>query len=384
MRQEKDGLPENVSGDKALRVLHVLFSMNRGGAEAMLMNYFRNIDREKVRFDFLLAYQETNDYEEEIYQLGGRIYRTAPLTATGFFQYIKSVNTFFKRHTYAIVHAHVSSYGSIALFLAKKHQTRVRICHSHNASSGSGIKGLLRSIPQFFFVQQGTDFFSCGKEAADWLYGTAFCKQKEIRILNNAIDVKNYTYHVGVRNEIRRLLSIKDEAVVVGHVGRFNRQKNHDFLLDIFQSVKKQCNEAILLLIGDGILRSRIEKKAEDMGLADSVIFTGVVSNVPDYLQAMDIFLFPSLFEGLSVALIEAQAAGLKIITSTTVDGETSLTDLITYIPLEKPASEWAREVLEIGNVYERRDTFNEIEKACYDIKSQSKWLETFYLSKNN
>lgn len=366
-----------------IRILHVLYSMNRGGTEAMLMNYYRNIDRDKLQFDFLLAFPGKSDYEEEIIRMGGRIYRIPGLNIWRFFPYVRSINDFFKSHNeYKIVHAHVSSYGSIVLYFARKYQIPVRICHSHNASSGNGLKGYLRSLPRLFFRKQGTDFFSCGQQAALWLYGESYCSKNEIKLLNNAIAVETYTYDKQTREKVRTRLSIPDNSFLIGHVGRFTIQKNHSYLLEIFRSLKESCPQAILLLIGDGPLRTDIERKINEMDLTGSVILTGVVENVPDYLQAMDVFVFPSFFEGLSVSLVEAQAAGLKIFTSSTVDKETSMTDLISYLSLEDGASKWAARILESGRTYERKDTSESIRKSGYDIKEKSGWLESFYLEK--
>lgn len=374
-----------IKNTEPVRILHVLHSMNRGGTESMLMNYYRHVDRSKIQFDFLLGYSGKSDYEDEIQQMGGRIYRISGLHVSTFIRYVRSVDDFFKRHhgSYGIVHAHVSSYGSIALYFAKKYQIPVRICHSHNASSGRGFKGYIRSLPRLFFRTQGTDYFSCGQKAAAWLYGTRFCSEHKIELLNNAIDAAHYTYQEETRSKIRTRLSIPENAFVVGHVGRFCVQKNHDFLLEIFSSIKTSCPEAFLLIIGDGPLRSSIESKIARLGLSDCVIMTGVVSNVPDYLQAMDVFAFPSFYEGLSVSLVEAQAAGLKIFTSTTVDPETSMTDLVSYLPLENGASAWSARILESARTYTRRNTTAEIRESGYDIKEKSGWLESFYQEKS-
>lgn len=206
------------------------------------------------------------------------------------------------------------------------------------------------------------------------------CKSLNYKIIKNGIDVEKYIFKESVRKRIRTALGFEDK-LVVGHIGSFSHPKNHKLLIEIFRQIQKHSHNSILLLIGDGELRPKIERIVIELGLTESVIFTGVRSDIPELLQAMDVLVFPSLFEGLPVTLVEAQAAGLKIIAADTITKEVALTDLVRFISLKQPASYWADNVLYYINGYERRNTFYEICKADYDVEKNSKWLEEFYIN---
>ena len=367
----------------AIRVLHMLHSMNRGGAETMLMNYYRNLDRTKVQFDFLLTYEGTSDYEDEILSLGGRVFHLTPLTLKTMKTYCKDVEVFLKTHPeYQIVHSHTSSKSAIPLRIAKKCGVPVRISHSHNMilENRFSPKEVIRKVLKKPLRKVSTHNFACSKDAAIWLYGEDFWKNGKVRIMKNAIDLERFSFQKEKRQALRKEYDLED-AFVVGHVGRFDLPKNHDFLLKIFAEIKKQKNNAILMLVGDGARREEIKRQAEQLGLDDAVRFMGIREDVPDLLHTMDVFLFPSLSEGLGIVLIEAQTCGLPCFTSKdVVPKEAQISNLLTFISLEDSPKYWADCVLQTDFSKERVSHATEATKHGYDIKKSAKDMQNFYL----
>lgn len=363
-----------MSVEMPIRVLQVVTHMERGGLETMLMNYYRNIDRSMVQFDFLVHREHRSAYDDEIETLGGIIHRLptlVPWSGT----YKKALNTFFVNHPeYRIVHVHQDCLSSVILKVAKKNGVPVRIAHSHSSSQDKDMKYLIklfykRSIPKY-----ATDLFACGNRAGDWMFGGA-----PYRIMNNAIDASLYHYDPKTARRIRELFSIPADALVIGHVGRFSWPKNHSFLVEIFREIHRKVPKARLMLVGEGDLRPQIEEKVRTLGLEDNIIFTGIRSDVPDMLQAMDLFLFPSIYEGLPVTMVEAQAAGLPCYISENVPIECKMTGLVRRISLDRSAGEWAEEITSAVNTRDLNTT-KDIQSAGYDIKSNAVWLKDYYL----
>lgn len=252
------------------------------------------------------------------------------------------------------------------------------IIHSHNISSGKGIDNKFKDFLQIpLKKEKKADFrFACSKDAGKWLFDKC-----DFKVINNAIDTNMFIFNEDKRNNIRKLYSIEDK-LVIGNIARFSEQKNHIFLIDIFNEIYKKNKNAVLMLVGDGHLKNEIEDKVNLLGLRENVIFTGVKSNVNEHLMAMDVFLFPSLFEGLGIVLIEAQASGLKCFTSDiVVPNEAKVSDLLEYINLSKDAKYWAGKVLECDNGYERENMTQYIVDMGYDIKETVKYLQSFYLN---
>lgn len=380
--------------EKPIRVLQVLTIMNLGGAETMIMNYYRHVDRTKVQFDFLLHRQERGFFDDEIESLGGKIYRMTPISPKNYFSYKNNLNVFFDEHPeYSIVHSHLNALSSIILSVAKNKKIPYRIAHSHLAVESSvlkkifkkntdikaTIKDTIQSLVRGKVAKVATHYFACGEKAGDWLFGQK--NKAKVTIINNAINASLFTYDAAKANKIKEEFGLKNEKVI-GHVGRFNEQKNHFLLIKIFNEIYKKDNNYVLLLIGDGNLKDKIKEEAKRLNIDKNIHFLGLRDNIPELLQGFDLFLFPSLYEGLPVTLIEAQASGLKIITSSTVTQEVDITGLITYIDLEKPESVWAESVLSNIN-YNRKDTLNQIREGGYDIFENAKNLQIFYLNKN-
>lgn len=367
-----------------IRVLHILHSMNRGGAETMIMNYYRNINREQVQFDFLLTFQGKSDYEEEILSMGGRIYHITPLTLTSMRGYLRDIQRFLKEHReYKIVHSHNSSKSVFPLRIAKKTGIPVRISHSHNLFIGNAgsPKEMLRKFLRKPLRKVSNFNFACSKEAAIWLYGEDFWKQQRVQVLKNAIDVKKFSYQEEIRKEYRQKFGLEDKFVI-GHVGRFDPQKNHAFLLDIFMEILRKKENTRLVLVGEGKLCPEIKEKAGKLGIQDKIIYTGLREDVPALMQMMDAFVFPSLFEGLGIVLIEAQTAGLPCFASKSViPEEAAVTDLVEFISLEQSARSWADKILQVQNQQKRQTRISAVQDAGYDICVEAKKLEEFYLA---
>lgn len=355
-----------------IRILHIVTHMERGGLETMLMNYYRSIDRAKVQFDFLVHRDSEAAYDAEILALGGKIHRLPRLNPFGR-TYLNALDSFFAAHPeYRIVHCHLDCMAGIPLKYAKKHGVPVRIAHAHNSNQPRDAKYLMKLMYKRTIARHATQLFACSEEAGKWMFGGA-----AFRVLNNAIDAGKYAFDADVRHAVRRELGLPEDVLVVGHVGRFDPQKNHSFLLTIFEKIP---GDARLLLVGDGVLRPAAERQAEEPGLSGRVIFAGVRPDVDRLLQAMDVFLFPSLFEGLPVSIVEAQAAGLPCLISDKVPIECKKTDLVTQIPLDAGPSVWA-EAVRTGAKTPRTDMRSQIRAAGFDIQANAEWLADYYLS---
>lgn len=363
-----------------IRVLHVFGSLNRGGAETMVMNIYRNIDRSKIQFDFIIHTKDKCEYNDEIESLGGRIYDIYRYNGKNHLLYLKAWNEFFDEHSeYKIIHGHIRSTAAIYLKIAKKYGLTT-IAHSHSTSNGISISAFIKCILQYPIRYTADYLFACSESAGIWLFGKKACIKENFFVLNNAIDCDRYAFSTKHRKKIR---NDKDwnNKFIIGHVGRFCYPKNHEFLLEVFKQVhKKKCN-SVLVLVGSGNLEISIREKACNMGLDECVIFLGSRPDVADLLQGMDYFIFPSLYEGLGISVIEAQAAGLPCVVSNNLPKEVFITNLIKALSLGRRPEEWAEFILENNGKYIRQDMTDLIRKAGYDIKVNTNWIQDFYLS---
>lgn len=369
--------------EEPIRILNLFTIMNRGGAETMVMNYYRSIDRSKVQFDFMVHRQEQGAYDEEIEALGGRIFRMPPIRPWTAGTYRKTVRKFYQEHPeYKVIHAHMSELGYYDFLEAERAGVPVRICHAHNRPYGIDLKSPIRWYYKTRMMPHITHMFMCGQESGDWLFGKR--NGGKFVQMNNAIDAKAYAFDETRRKKMRASLGLKNE-LVIGHVGRFDSQKNHAFIIDIFKEVHKLEPNARLLLVGNdaGKLAEDIRRKVKNLGLDEAVHFLGVRSDVADLMQAMDVFIFPSLFEGLSVASMEAQASGLPTIISDGVPIECKKTELVEVVPLSANADIWANKLLEMRKNH-RKNTFEQIKAAGFDITENAKKLQQFYIKAAN
>lgn len=294
-----------------IRILQCVNDMHRAGLETMLMNYYRNIDREKIQFDFLTHRPERSDYDDEIESLGGKIYyapRLYPQNYPAYFSYMKD---FFKKHPeYQIMHSHIDSMSYLPLLAGKKAGVPVRIAHSHNTSIDKDFKYPLKQYFRFRITSAANHYLACGEEAGKYLFGN-----KEFKVIPNAVDASKFYFNESVRQNKRKELGYTKEFVV-GHVGRISYQKNHKFLIEVFNELQKLETNAVLMLVGVGEKEPEIREQVKRLKLEEKVRFLGNRSDVNELYQAMDVFVLPSLFEGIPVVGIEAQFADLPCIFS--------------------------------------------------------------------
>ncbi|MEW4225655.1 glycosyltransferase family 1 protein [Rossellomorea marisflavi] len=364
---------------RPIRILHVLGALNRGGAETMVMNLYRNIDREKVQFDFVIHTNEKCDFHDEIISLGGKIYSFPRYKGVNHFQYIKTWKKFFSYHSeYKIIHGHMRSTASIYLSIAKGHGC-FTIAHSHSIESrGNIIERLVKNTLQIPLRYIPDYFFACSDEAGSWLFGEKTILKENYAKLNNSINISDFTFSKDKREETRILLGIKNE-LLLGHVGSFTQPKNHKFLIEIFFEIQQKNKDAKLLLIGSGELQNTIIRQVEELGISEKVLFLGSVPNVNDYMQAMDIFVFPSIFEGLGMAALESQASGLRTIISDHLPEDIRLTKLISVLSLKEDAKSWSNTILKCNCT--RLNVSSDLIKHGYDISETSTWIQKYYLS---
>lgn len=359
-----------------IRILQVVTVMNRGGLETMLMNYYRTMDRDEIQFDFMVHRQERGHYDDEIEELGGRIFRMPSIRPGNYRLYFKKLDFFFEEYKeYRIVHSHINENSSFVLRAAKKANVPIRIAHSHLSDLQIDYKLPFRLYARAFLSSSTNQFFACSKRAGKWLFGNNL-SENEIIVLNNAVNVKEFLFNPQIRKDLREQLDV-DDNLVIGHVGRFNKQKNHEFVIDIFKKLHDTHPNAILLLIGDGHLKEQIIEKVHKLGLSANVKFLGVREDISQLMQVMDLFLFPSLFEGLPVVLIEAQAAGLNCLVSDSITREVEVTDRIQFVSLNKPAESWAEKILSAS--LEHTDTFEQMKKNGFDTSTSVQWLSSYY-----
>lgn len=372
-----------------IKVLYVLNdTFRRGGTEAVVLNYFRNIDHNRIQIDFMLHTSleeaEYNDICKEILASGSKIFCVTP-RKLGIKKNKQDIENVLKNNNYDIIHTHTDCIGAYILRIAKKENIAVRIAHSHSTNIPIQIKGI-KSLLHYVFLEycrydirrQANHYMACTKEAAVWLFGKANVNTNRVTILNNAIDIDLFKRNIEIRDKIRSELGLKDKFVV-GHVGRFVASKNHEFLINVFNEVYKNCQEARLLLVGTGELESKIREQVHSLQLDNVVIFYGTTAKPNELFQAMDVFVFPSKWEGLGVVLIEAQAAGLPCIVTddAKVSKKSAITDLVTYIPIDN-ICKWSNVILKTREKkYEEKSSM--IRKAGYDIHEESDKLMMYY-----
>ncbi len=379
-----------------IRILNVVGRMDRGGIETLIMNIYRNIDRDKVQFDFLAHYGKHNaDYNEEIRALGGRIYEMPVIKTTEkayysrIFKYIAALKRFFKEHPeYHVVHGHMTNTASIYMPIARKYgNVGCRIAHSHMAQTQKSVgkfTDVVTDILRKPLKKYVTDQFACSEAAAAWLFSRDDIEGGKVRYVHNAVDTDIFRYDPVKRDNIRSSLGISLQQTVVGHVGRFYHPKNHEFIIEIFEEYKKLDPTSVLLLVGEGELMTSIREQVKEKDLESSVIFTGVRTDVADIMCAMDLFLMPSRYEGLPVVGVEAQANGLPCLFSDAVPDEVDLTGKCLFANLSKPSNQWAEDIsllLQKHAGSDRVATQQDIIDAGYDIKQVAKDMQAFYLT---
>ncbi len=366
--------------NEPIRIAQIMGKWVGGGVEAVVMNYYRHIDRDKIQFDFICDDDSTRIPTEEIEKLGGKVILIPPYQKV--FKYHKTLKKVLQDGQYKIVHSHINALSVFSLWAAKSAKVPVRIAHSHSTSNKKEWKKtLLKNILRPFSKVFATDYFCCSELAGRWLFGNKTYDQGKVYLLNNAIDVDKFKYDEKIRKEKRKELNIKDNQLVIGHIGRFVQQKNHEFLIDIFNEIYKQDKNAILLLIGEGPLKEEIQNKVDELRLDKNVKFLGQRSDANELYQAMDLFLFPSLYEGLGMVLIEAQCAGLPCVASTEVPKIAKISNGVEFIPLSKNAKLWSHECINLLTDKDiRKLILKTIKLNNYNINKEAKNLKAKYL----
>ncbi len=355
-----------------IRVAQVLNRMDSGGIEAVVMNYYRHIDREKVQFDFYFAEDSSFPQKEELIKLGAGIYPIPAYSKP--FRYHRVLYRAFEDRQYRIVHAHLSTMSVFPLFAAWRAGVAVRICHNHSTAYWrEGMKTLLKYILRPLGKVFATHYFACGETAGRWMYGDKCFEAGRVTVMPNAIDTEKFVFDPEARMRLRRELEIAEDAFVVGHVGRFTYAKNHEFLLEVFAELLKRQQDAVLLLIGEGELMEKIQSKVRKLGMEGKVIFTGVRRDVNKLYRVMDEFCLPSFYEGLGMAAWEAAANGLPMVLSDKVPKETEPGLNCKFLPLKSGKKHW----VEILCRNRRRQKVD-----VPDIIKSAKWLENIYIQK--
>lgn len=353
--------------EEPIRVAHIMGKMVGGGVESFIMNYYRNIDTTKIQFDFVIDSDSTVIPRKEIEELGGRIYEIAPYQKI--WKYMKELKIILKNNKYQIVHSHLNALSVFPLGVAFFSKIPIRIAHSHSTTNKKEwkkniVKNLLKPFSKLF----ATHYFACSEHAARWLFGNKMYEKGNVEIIHNAIDVDKFKYDNEIRKKIRKELNIENKFVI-GHVGRFVKQKNHEFLIDIFSEIYIKNKDSILLLIGEGPLENKIKEKIKKMHLENAVYFLGVKDNVNEYMQALDVFAFPSLYEGLGIVAIESQVAGVRTICSEKVPKEVNITNSVAFIEFD--IKKWQEEILNFNNSNVCNILPEKLE--LYDIKKEIK-----------
>ncbi len=361
-----------------VRILQVLGALNLGGAESRIMDLYRSIDKEKMQFDFMIHTTKECHFNKEIRELGGNIYCVPRFRLYNYFSYKKAWKKFFEEHKeFAAVHGHMTSTAAIYLPIAKTGGIPLTIAHARSAGVDKGLKGKLTRFLRRNLAKKTDIKIACSGIAAESVFGKKAAENKEVKIIPNAIDLEQFRFDNAKREEMREKLGVSDKWVI-GHAGRFHYAKNHLYLVRIFAEIVKQCEDAVLILLGDGSERESVETLVDELGLKERVVFTGNQKNVSEYYQAMDYVVFPSRYEGLPGTIVEAQAAGLKCLISDTIATEVACTDLVTYESIEKEPKVWADKVIATRE-YERGSRIEEMRQKGFDVFGQVAMYEKIY-----
>lgn len=364
-----------------IRIAQIIGKWVGGGVEAVIMNYYRAMNREKIQFDFICDEDSTNIPYEEIKSLGGKVILIPPYQKL--FKYQRVLKKILREGNYKIVHSHINALSVFPLRIAKKVGVPIRIAHSHSTTNKKEWKkNFFKSILKPFSKVYATNYFCCTEHAGRWLFGNKKYENGEIYILNNAINLEKFIYNEKIRENKRAELKIDKDTIVLGHIGRFVEQKNHKFLINIFNEVHKKNINTKLILVGQGPLKKEIEQQIKQLNIEDYVLMLGQRADVNEIYQAFDIFLFPSLYEGLGMVAIEAQAAGNLCIVSTEIPKVAKVTKKMEFLDLSSPNQRWVDCILSaIDNIGEKSDiSIDEFVNAGYDIKQESIKLEKQYL----
>lgn len=367
--------------EKRIRILRIIGQCKTGGTEAIALNYYRNLDHSKIGMDFLFYGESLKRFNEELEPNGDCVINVTDYE-NSLLKSITDIRDVVKKGNYDIVHAQLNALNFFPLFGAKLGGAKVRLASNHSTANikyefkKSIIKYLVRPSSKWM----ATNYAACSEHAGSWCFGKKALAQGKIKIIHNAIDLSQFTFSEDVRARVRENMGW-DGKFVIGHAGRFTEQKNHKFIVEIFSKVHEKCNDSVLVLAGEGHLMETIKKQVHELGLDDSVVFLGLRFDMNELMQGMDIFLFPSLYEGLGNVITEAQAVGLRSVVSDAVPKEVQMTDLVDFHSLKDPVETWVNTITKYSKGYSRENTHKQITEAGYEIKTASKDLENYYIS---
>jgi len=359
---------------KPIRVLHFQGRMGKGGAETFIMNTYRNIDRSQLQFDFLIYhdFKDIKPYNKEIEKLGGRIF-SVPNPKKNIFGYVLAVQKLLRDEYFDIAHNHVFFGGGLNLWLAHKAGIQKRIAHSHATTDGKNtlFSTVIRKGLDKWMFKYGTDFLACSTEAGIGLFG----EDHPFKFIPNGINLNLFQNKRETKRESKKRIGVPEESFVIGNIGRFELQKNHDLLIDIFKNVTIDKPDSSLILIGEGSLEEDLKLKVNQLQLNEKVYFLGIREDIPDILNAMDVMVMPSLYEGLPISAVEAQASGVKLVMSSEVSKETQLSQNVKFLSLETSLDVWVDTILK-----EPMDNRPLPEMKKFDVEFTAELMQGIYL----
>lgn len=361
-----------------IKVLMVLGSTGMGGAQAFVLNLIRNLDLSRFQVDLAVDNIKKDGIAEDVQALGCNIFILPYFKVYNYRQYVSRWKSFLEEHHYDIIHAHSTNSASVYLKIAKAMGCST-IAHSHSA----GYRGnVIQKFAKRYFASKVGKFsdywFACSEKAAQRLFGDAYKNYRNYYEIPNAINADNYLYDIEKAKEIRRFLGVSEDEFLCGHVGTFSEPKNHSFLLDIFYEILKLKPKAKLVCCGVGALMPQVKEKAAAMGIIDKIIFPGVVKNCNEYLMAMDVFVFPSIFEGLPVSVVEAEATGLPVVMSDIITKEVDLSDCVYRHSLRETAAVWAKTICAIDQ-HDRMSYNKIVEDSKFNMKKSILVISSLY-----
>ncbi|QCT06954.1 glycosyltransferase [Ruminococcus bovis] len=364
-----------------VRVLHELFSLDGGGVERLVYDYYRNMDHNKVQFDFVISdLYKKGIFEDYLTEQGCKIFKIVKKTENKK-KYLKQIEDIIDKGDYDVIHSHYGIYADEVMQIAKKHNIKKRIIHSHVAYEPITFMQKVKNIiHKRIALSNATDLFACGRDAGVFMWGKRAVESGKVHIMKNAVDTSKFAFSNEKRLEKRKELGVEDKFVI-GIVGRLSEPKNYPFLWRVYKKVLEKRNDTALVVVGRGTEEKEIKSLAKKMGIYDKINFLGVRDDVPELLNAMDLFVLPSLYEGLPVVLVENQSNGLMSLASDKITDEMAVTDLVNFLPIEGTEEQWAEEICNYKPTIENRKSYRQqIIDNGYDIKSASLEMQNFYL----
>lgn len=360
--------------DKPIRIAQIMGKLWAGGVEMVVFNYYRAIDHRKIQFDFYYDADSTVEPPQDLIDMGARFYKIPPYQQLHI--YLKTLEKYFKENNYTIVHSHINTLSVFPLYEAWKCSIPVRIAHNHSVPGGESLKRTaLKYFLRIFARVFPTDYFACSEKAGIWLFGNKNFKNGNVNVIKNAVDFKRFKVPNTFLEDMRNTLKLKNKFVI-GHVGRFTFAKNHKFIIELFKQISNLRDDAVLMLVGDGEMNVEIHNWVKENNLNDKVIFIGQVENPQIYYQLSDVMIIPSIFEGLSLATIESQIAGVPVVVSDAIPEEAIISNGVKRLSLSD--NNWVDEIIKMADEHV---VLNEKSKE-YNIDYAAKRLECWYINK--